>query len=163
MSKPKPKTPIRRIVTGHTTSNVTAVLMDGPAENTKSSRPGTTSTLIWSSDTMPIDIAVGQDVEDMGARITGTQPPPNGTRFIVMEFAPGEVGRMHRTETIDYISVLEGEIEMDMDEQTVRMKAGDIMVQRGTNHAWMNRSDKRARISIVLVDAKPLGFGDPKR
>jgi quercetin dioxygenase-like cupin family protein len=99
----------------------------------------------------------------MGARITGTQPSPLGTRFIVMEFAPGEVGRMHRTETIDYISVLEGEIEMDMDDTTVRMKAGDVLVQRGTNHAWMNRSDRRARISVVLIDAQPLGFGDPKR
>jgi quercetin dioxygenase-like cupin family protein len=163
MTKPTPTTPIRRIVTGHTDRNVTTVLMDGPAQNTKSSRPGTTSTLIWSSDTMPIAMPVGEAVEDMGARILGTQPPPNGTRFIVMEFAPGEVGRMHRTETIDYISVLEGEIEMDMDDSTVRMKAGDIMVQRGTNHAWMNRSDKRARISIVLIDAQPLGFGDPKR
>jgi hypothetical protein len=50
-----------------------------------------------------------------------------------------------------------------MDDTTVRMKAGDVLVQRGTNHAWMNRSDTRARISVVLIDAQPLGFGDPKR
>jgi uncharacterized cupin superfamily protein len=49
---------------------------------------------------------------------------------------------MHRTETIDYVIVIEGEIEMDMDASSVKLKAGDVMVQRGTNHAWANRSDK---------------------
>jgi uncharacterized cupin superfamily protein len=57
--------------------------------------------------------------------------------------------------------VLEGEIDMDMDDSTVKMKAGDVMVQRGTNHAWANRSDKRARVAFVLIDAVPLGIGHP--
>ena len=68
---------------------------------------------------------------------------------------------MHRTETIDYAIVLEGEIEMDMDGSTVMMKAGDVMVQRGTNHAWANRSTARARVAFVLIDAAPLGIGHP--
>jgi uncharacterized cupin superfamily protein len=68
---------------------------------------------------------------------------------------------MHRTETVDYVIVLEGEIEMDMDRSTVKMKAGDAMVQRGTNHAWANRSGKRARVAFVLLDAAPLGIGHP--
>jgi uncharacterized cupin superfamily protein len=68
---------------------------------------------------------------------------------------------MHRTETIDYVIVIEGEIDMDMDDSTVKLKAGDIMVQRGTNHAWANRSSKHARVAFVLVDAKPLGIGKP--
>jgi uncharacterized cupin superfamily protein len=68
---------------------------------------------------------------------------------------------MHRTETIDYVIVIEGEIEMDMDASTVKLKQGDIMIQRGTNHAWANRSDKRARVAFVLVDAEPLGIGTP--
>ena len=50
---------------------------------------------------------------------------------------------MHRTETIDYVIVIEGEIDMDMDDSTVKLKAGDVMVQRGTNHAWANRGSKR--------------------
>jgi uncharacterized cupin superfamily protein len=54
---------------------------------------------------------------------------------------------------------LEGEIEMDMDDSSVKLKAGDILVQRGTNHTWMNRGTVRARIAVVLVDAKPLGIG----
>jgi uncharacterized cupin superfamily protein len=57
--------------------------------------------------------------------------------------------------------VLEGEIEMDMDDSTVKMKAGDVMVQRGTNHAWANRSNQRARVAFVLIDAVPLGLGQP--
>jgi uncharacterized cupin superfamily protein len=68
---------------------------------------------------------------------------------------------MHRTETIDYVIVIDGEIEMDMDASTVKLKAGDILVQRGTNHAWANRSGRNARVAFVLVDAKPLGIGQP--
>jgi quercetin dioxygenase-like cupin family protein len=98
----------------------------------------------------------------MGARILGTAPPANGSRFIVMEFAPGVVSEMHRTETIDYIIVLSGEIEMDMDDSTVKLHTGDVMVQRGTNHAWANRSKEPARLAIVLMDGKPLGIGHPR-
>jgi quercetin dioxygenase-like cupin family protein len=153
--------PIRRFVTGHDASNVAKVIMQGPATNAKYPSPGTVSTLIWSTDRTPADIAVGETVEDLGARIIGTAPPANGTRFAVIDFPPGNEARMHRTETIDYVIVLEGEIEMDMDDSTVKMKAGDVMVQRGTNHAWANRSDKRARLAFVLIDAVPLGIGRP--
>jgi quercetin dioxygenase-like cupin family protein len=79
----------------------------------------------------------------------------------VLDVPPGNRPFMHRTETVDYIVVVEGEIEMDMDNSTVKLKAGDIVVQRGTNHAWANRSSKRARIAVVLVDATPLGIGKP--
>jgi quercetin dioxygenase-like cupin family protein len=154
--------PIRRIVTGHAGDNVAGVLIEGPAQNTKTPRAGVASTLMWCTDAMPADIAAGKDVEDMGARILGTAPPENGTRFIVMEFAPGIASEMHRTETIDYIAVLDGEIDMDMDDSTVTLKAGDVMVQRGTNHAWINRSKAPARLAIVLLDAKPLGIGHPR-
>ena len=153
--------PIRRVVTGHDAGHVAKVIIDGAATNAKPPRAGLVSTLIWSTDRTPADIATGEDIEDMGARVLGTAPPANGTRFAVIDFPPGNEPRMHRTETIDYVIVLEGEIEMDMDNSTVKMKAGDIMVQRGTNHAWANRSDKRARVAFVLIDAVPLGIGHP--
>ncbi len=133
------RAPIRRVITGHDDKNVAKVILEGPAANTKTPREGVASTLMWCSDAMPADISIGE-VEDMGARILGTAPPENGSRFIVMEFAAGVVSEMHRTETIDYIVMLEGEIDMDMDDTTVKLRAGDIMVQRGTNHAWVNRS-----------------------
>jgi quercetin dioxygenase-like cupin family protein len=148
-------------VTGHDANKVAKVIRAGAATNARRPSAGTVSTLIWSTDQTPADIAIGENVEDLGARIIGTAPPPNGTRFAVIDFPPGNAPRMHRTETIDYVIVLEGEIEMDMDGSTVKMKAGDVMVQRGTNHAWANRSDERARVAFVLVDAVPLGIGHP--
>jgi len=138
--------PIRRFVTGHDADNVAKVLMEGPATNVKRPSAAAVSTLIWSTDRTPADISIGEDVEDLGARIIGTAPPANGTRFAVIDFPPDNEPRMHRTET---------------DESTVKLKAGDVMVQRGTNHAWANRSAKRARVAFVLIDATPLGIGHP--
>lgn len=152
--------PIRRIVTGHDDADVAKVLTDAPATNSKKAGNGAVSTLIWCTDGTPADIPAGTGFEDMGARIVGTQPPPNGTRFAVIEFPPGEPTQMHRTESIDYVICIEGRIDMDMDDSTVTMDAGDVMVQRGTNHAWVNRYDAPARVAFVLIDANPLGIGD---
>jgi quercetin dioxygenase-like cupin family protein len=153
--------PVRRIVTGHDANHVAKALLEGPATNAKYPAPGIVSTMIWYTDRMPADIAVGETPEDMGARVIGTPPPPSGTRFAVIDFPPGNPAIMHRTETLDYVVMIEGELEMDMDDSTVKLKAGDVMVQRGTNHAWINRSDKRARAAFVLIDAEPLGIGHP--
>jgi len=147
--------PIRRVITGHDGKNVAKVILEGPATNTKRPRDGVASTLMWCSDRMPADISIGADAEDMGARILGTAPPENGSRFIVMEFAPGIASEMHRTETVDYIVMLSGEIEMDMDDSTVKLRAGDIMVQRGTNHAWVNRSKAPARLATCCSTPSP--------
>lgn len=154
---------IRRIVTGHDRNDTAKAITDGVATNTKQAGTGAVSTLIWCTDDTPADIAVGEDFEDMGARIIGTQPPPNGSRFAVIEFPPGEPTRMHRTESIDYVICMSGKIDMDMDDSTVTMEAGDVMVQRGTNHAWVNRYDDPAKVAFILIDAKPLGIGSPVR
>jgi quercetin dioxygenase-like cupin family protein len=162
MSSEKPDyPPIRRVITGHDGAHIAKVLIDGPATNAKYPSVGTVSTLIWCTDGAPASIPVGEVPEDMGARILGTAPPPKGTRFAVIDFPPGNAPHMHRTETIDYVIVLEGEIDMDMDQSTVHLKAGDVMVQRGTNHAWANRSGARARVAFVLIDAEPIGIGQP--
>ncbi len=153
--------PIRRVVTGHDRAYTAKVLIDGAATNAKYPSPGAVSTLIWCTDQTPPPMPIGENVEDMGARIVGTPPPAGGTRFAIIDYPPGNVPRMHRTETIDYVIVLEGEIDMDMDDSTVRLRPGDVMVQRGTNHAWANRGTQRARLAFVLVDAEPLGIGKP--
>jgi quercetin dioxygenase-like cupin family protein len=153
--------PIRRVVTGHDGARVAQVLIDAPATNAKYPQPGQVSTLMWCTAGAPAEIPIGEKPEDMGARIIGTAPPPSGARFAVIDFPPDNQPHMHRTETIDYVIVMEGEIEMDMDDSSVKLKAGDIMIQRGTNHAWANRSGRRARVAFVLVDAKPLGIGNP--
>jgi len=153
--------PIRRVVTGHDARNTAKIIRDAPATNAKYPAPGAVSTMIWCTDRTPADISVGEKIKDMGARIIGTAPPTGGSRFAVIDFPPGNKPHMHRTETVDYVIVIEGEIEMDMDGSTVKLKTGDVMVQRGTNHAWANRSDKRARVAFVLIDAEPLGIGNP--
>jgi quercetin dioxygenase-like cupin family protein len=154
--------PIRRVVTGYGDDHVAKVLMDGPATNAESPRPGVVGTLVWSTDGTPAAIPVGDRPEDMGARKLGTTPPPNGSRFTVIDYPPGNTPAMHRTETIDYVIVMDGEIDMDMpNKSTVKLKAGDIVVQRGADHAWANRSNKPARLAFVLIDAKPLGIGHP--
>jgi quercetin dioxygenase-like cupin family protein len=153
--------PIRRVVTGHDNNNVAKVIMDGEASNHKGGASGARSTLVWITEGAPAEMPVGEQVEDLGAHILGTPPPPNGTRFAVITFPPGNPGRMHRTETIDYVIVMQGELDMDMDDSTVKLKAGDVMVQRGTNHAWVNRGTEVARAAFVLIDAKPLGIGHP--
>jgi quercetin dioxygenase-like cupin family protein len=153
--------PIRRIVTGHDQNGTAQVIIDGPASNVRRAPHGNSSTLMWCTDRNPADISIGTDAEDMGARILGTPPPPNGTRFTVNDFPPGGTPLMHRTETVDYVLVLAGEIDMDMDDSTVTLRAGDIMIQRGTNHAWANRGTETARVAFILVDAEPLGIGNP--
>lgn len=151
----------RRIVTGHDQDTRSSILLDGPAANTRSSMPGVSATLLWCTDRMPADNAIGRDVEDMGARIIGTAPPLNGTRFAIVEIAPGVRTGMHRTETIDYIVVLSGELELELDCDMVSLKAGDTVVQRGTDHIWENKGSIPVRAAVITVDAEPLGIGYP--
>ena len=153
--------PVRRVVTGHDDNHVAKVLIDGPATNAKRPSPGLVSTLIWSTDATPGKLPIGEQIEDYGARTLGTAPPKNGTRFAVIDFPPGNHPHMHRTDTIDYVIVIEGEIDMEVDDSTVTLKQGDVMVQRGTNHAWANRGSARARVAFVLIDAEPIGVGEP--
>lgn len=155
--------PVRRVITGHDQSNVAKVLIDGPAGNARTPMPGLKTTLLWCTTETPANIAAGGAIEDMGARKLGPQPPPNGSRFAVIDFSPGNKVVMHRTESIDYVIVLSGTIEMDMDDSTVMLKAGDVLVQRGTNHAWANRSSEPARVAFVLIDGKALGIGHAVR
>lgn len=153
--------PIRRIVTGHDAAGVAKILWDGPATNARHSASGNRSTLLWSSAETPADIALGEAPEDEGARTLGTPPPPNGTRFAINDLPPGAVGAHHRTDSLDYAIILAGDVDLVMDEGRTRCNVGDVIVQRGTNHSWVNAGTTPARIAFVLIDAKPLGIGRP--
>ena len=152
---------IRRVVTGHDENGKAKVIIDGIAGNERAgSAAGQYNTLMWCTDSMPCEMPIGEDAEDMGARKLGTYPPVNGTRFMIADYPPGNIPRMHRTETIDYIIVLDGEIEMELDDkEVVTIRQGDVMIQRGTYPAWRNVSDRPCRMAFVLIDAKPLGIG----
>ncbi len=106
--------PVRRVVTGHDANNVAKVLIDAPRDQPQGGRGALDPDVDHRPD--PADIGVGEKIEDLGARIVGTPPPPNGTRFCVIDFPPGNHPHMHRTETVDYVIVIDGEIEMDMDD-----------------------------------------------
>ena len=150
--------PVRRVVTGHDVDDVAKVLWDERINRVKIGKSGVL-THLWNTRTTPADIRVGSVLDDPADESHVTPPPPNGSRFVVIDYPPGNSGTMHRTETIDYVIVMTGEIDMVMDDSTVTLRAGDVMVQRGTNHAWFNRGTENARIAFVLVDAEPLGIG----
>jgi quercetin dioxygenase-like cupin family protein len=152
---------LRRLVTAHTEDGKAYVAIDAEITNLKTGASGSTVRHVWNTREMPADIRIGA-FDDPGAEAHITPPPANGTRFAVIDFPPGNTGVMHRTESLDYVIVLEGEIDMDIDDETVHMQAGDVMVQRGTNHAWCNRGDASARVAFILVDAQPLGIGHPR-
>jgi quercetin dioxygenase-like cupin family protein len=144
----------RRVVTGHDAAGTAIVLIDGPATNHKFPDPHVSSTMMWSTDAAPTSI-LGD--EDEGARILGTAPPANGSRFTMMEFQPGNVVHgLHRTDTVDYAICISGELDMFLDATNfVTLRAGDVLIQRGTYHAWANRGTEPCRLAVVLIDALP--------
>jgi len=144
---------IRRIVTGHDDAGAAVIWIDGDATNHKFPSDKITSTLMWSTDVSPAQLF---GAEDEGGRILGSAPPANGSRFTVMEFQPGNAANLHRTDTVDYVICLTGEIDMFVDDaRFITMHAGDVLIQRGTLHGWANRSDKPCRLAVILLDAQP--------
>ena len=145
---------VRRVVTGHDRSGKAVVTIDEIAK-TGSARPGVTTSVIWSSEGFPIS---NDGDADEAKRQVGTWHP-NGTVFRIIEFAPGNGGRNHRTDSLDYAVVLSGEIDMDLDGTETHLKAGDVIVQRGTIHNWINRGREPCVIAFVLIDARPATAG----
>ena len=135
--------------------------MDGPAGNVKFPGPGTASATLWCTDQTPADIGIGESIEDFGARDLTIPPPANGSRFGIVDFPPGNARFMHRTETIDYVIVMSGEIDMEMDDFNGEIEGWRRHGSARHNHAWINRGSVTARVAFVLVDAKPLGIGKP--
>jgi len=167
---------IRRVVTVHAADGTAVVLSDGIASNVRTRSSGISATLVWTTDSIPATYSN----DDRGAVQIGTGPPPKHTALRVVEFPPhneapaeentavlAEMGiappsgerlpprhpHMHATDSVDYAIVLEGEIDMLLDDTEVHLEAGDILVQQGTNHAWVNRSDAPCKIAFVLIDS----------
>ena len=147
---------VRRVVTGHDAQGRAVVKIDELAKNVRSGRQGASSSVIWSTDSFPV---VNEGDDDLGQRQTGTTLE-NGTVFRVVRYEPGVAPRRHRTDSVDYAVVISGEIDMELDGETVTLKAGDVLVQRGTVHNWVNRSTAAAIVAFVLVAAKPVKVGD---
>lgn len=150
----------RRVVTGHDANGVSVVVSDGivPVHRVMP-QDGVGFYEVWNTDSMPAPVAPVEPNEPT-ERSLRVPPEPNGTKIRINEFFPGFINELgnqspfHRTESIDYGIVLEGEIWLVLDDSEVLLKAGDVCVQRGTDHAWANRSDKVCRVAFILVDGK---------
>jgi mannose-6-phosphate isomerase-like protein (cupin superfamily) len=171
----------RLVITGNNDEGKSFIVSDGDAPHVRvfERYGGTAVTDLWMTTSMP---ANNESVEDPGGRDFAIEPPPHGTVFRIVEYPPDrvrlagldrdaafrEMGAshaivkedarhpgMHRTETLDYAIVLSGEIYAVMDEGEVLLGAGDCLIQRGTNHAWSNRTEEPCLIAFVLIDADP--------
>jgi quercetin dioxygenase-like cupin family protein len=146
---------VRRVVTGHDASGRAVIKIDEVSHNITSNRPGATACVVWTTESFPVNNAAD---DDQARRPVGTTLK-NGTVFRVIEFAPGVAPRNHRTDSIDYAVVLSGEIDMELDDSVVHLHAGDVLVQRGTIHNWVNRGTAPCVMAFILIDAKPVEVG----
>jgi hypothetical protein len=177
---------IRRIVTGHNARGRSVIASDAPSPHVMTLRgiPTFGVTEIWTTDSTPADnrrvkdpckVPVQLAPPKRGTVVRVVEFPPDklwiraadrdqafasmgrsGAQALAHDASASRHPMMHRTQTIDYAIVLSGEIWALMDSGETKMKAGDILVQRGTNHAWSNRSKKPCLVAFVLIDAKPL-------
>lgn len=159
MNSPLPEGNIpRRVVTGHDKSGVSVVISDDvvPVHRVMP-QDGVGFYEIWQTDAMPAPISPIEPSEPT-ERTLRVPPEPHGTKIRINEFFPGFINDLgnqspiHRTESIDYGIVLEGEIVLVLDNSEVTLRAGDVVIQRGTDHAWANRTDKVCRVAFILVD-----------
>ncbi|MDR0224836.1 MAG: cupin domain-containing protein [Burkholderiaceae bacterium] len=170
--------PIRRVVTANDDQGRSFIEQDGvsPAVRLVEERPGYRITNLWRTDASPAHI----NAPDTIALHQGVAPPPYGTVLRILDIPaepqdpeelrraleatfqrmygdahrhvqPGEHPGMHSTDSVDYALMLEGELVAILDRQETVLRAGDVLIQRGTRHAWANRSGRPARIAFVLV------------
>jgi mannose-6-phosphate isomerase-like protein (cupin superfamily) len=173
--------PVRRIVTGFAPGGAATIIEDRAAPHTMTvpERPGYRVTSLWVTGETPVKL---EAADGTGAH-KGLLPPKSGSVVRIIDIPPepkdkaamermqsatfGQIYAdharsggaqkhpgMHQTDTVDYAVVLEGEITAVLEDKETLMKAGDVLIQRGTNHAWANRSDKMCRILFVLLDGK---------
>jgi mannose-6-phosphate isomerase-like protein (cupin superfamily) len=141
---------VRRVVTGHDASGKAVVRIDDVGAHVASGRPHMSRQLIWTTDDLPVHFA--ENGEDKGARQIGTTIE-HGSVFRVVEYEPGVAPRNHRTDSIDYAVVMSGEIDMELDDTIVHLKAGDVLVQQGTIHNWVNNGTVPCVIAFVLISS----------
>lgn len=168
----------RRVVTGHDADGKAVCVSDQEATAIlqRPARPGVTLTNLWRTTATPAEFDGPEETVDGPFLL---HPPEHGSVFRVIEFEPedpdvlatldgksafGDMGAahaivegarhpfMHRTDSVDYAVILKGEIDMLLDDSEVHLNEGDMVVQRGTNHAWSNRGSESCFIAFVLID-----------
>ena len=148
-----PQLPIRRVVTTHDSAGKAKILFDDDAPRQINFRPGSDTTLIWVADNLPASNAGDADTSllDIGTAVE------NGAVFRIVDFSPGVAPRVHRTQSVDFAVVMSGTIWMELDDgEEVALHAGDVLVQRGTIHNWVNRGEDICRVAFVIVSSDPV-------
>jgi mannose-6-phosphate isomerase-like protein (cupin superfamily) len=167
----------RRVVTAHDSDGKAIAMFDGRLMSKQRSPGANAITMLWVTEETPADVSGSKDRADVKV---GVPPPANGSIFRIVDFPPTRPGEhpvdhhqmligmgidpetqgymrhphTHRTRSVDYAIILDGEIDMLMDDSEVHMTAGDVLVQQGTNHAWVNNGTKPCRIAFILIDAE---------
>ena len=170
---------MRRIVTGHNKNGKSIISIDGPPARSIGEDVGGLYEL-WNTDGNDID---SSDFNDRADEDIILAPPTGGTKFRYFQINPmpegvsnemmqeiaadafGKIGAshhridtskhpaMHKTDTIDYIILLKGDVTLILDEEEIRLEPHDVVVQRGTNHAWVNNGNEPALLIAVLIDS----------
>ena len=136
---------VRRIVTGHTENGQSKVQWESELES-KPGRQGFEQVVLWATDSLPPRLTDDDPTTwELGTSLA------NGSVLRIARYEPGVAERWHRTDTIDYGIVLAGELWMQLDEGEVHLKAGDVVIQRGTIHNWENRGTEPCLMAFILI------------
>jgi quercetin dioxygenase-like cupin family protein len=162
---------VRRVVTGHDATGKSIISRDEVlSPRDRGVGANVTGCEIWSTERMPVDNSPEAEAAELAGFVytdRNNDLPRNnyvrsgsGTLIRIIEWGPGNPPYTHRTQTVDYIVVLSGEIDLELDgDEAVHLKAGDTLVQRGGIHTWLNRGTEPAVMAAVLIDATPVEAG----
>jgi quercetin dioxygenase-like cupin family protein len=151
----------RRVVTGHDADGQAVVVEDealrpAPLAET-AGLAGAVFFQLWATHEMPVDASDATFERQRGGSTTTVVGSGKGSVLRIGELAPGTRSPMHRTQSLDYGILLEGTCDLELDGgDVVTLRAGDVVIQRGTNHLWHNRSAAPCRFAWILLDAQPL-------
>jgi uncharacterized cupin superfamily protein len=152
---------VRRVVTGHNADGLSVVKTDELVPGVTRGIGGITGCEIWSTDQMPVDNSAAAEAAQRAGFVKHHIPnyvgTGGGTTFRIDELAPGNARFTHRTETVDYCIQLSGEVDCELESgEVVHLKAGDIFINRGGLHTWVNNGSVPAVGAAVMIDAKPV-------
>jgi quercetin dioxygenase-like cupin family protein len=143
----------RRVVTGHDQVGKSVFLSDGPPPVSRTAPDGASFHELWSTPAAPAPLTATEP--DPADGPVAVPPPAHGTKIRINWFPPGLVSPVHRTESVDYGIVIDGEVVLVLDDGAeTTVYPGDVVIQRGTSHRWENRGGRPAQMVFVLVDAE---------
>ncbi|MFP6868235.1 MAG: cupin domain-containing protein [Nitrospinota bacterium] len=144
---------LRRVVTGHDENGKAIVKIDEVMTKPRSNRPGNEGHGVWGTDIYPANLNTDAD----GKAIEPGPPGSTASKFRVTQYSPGVTSRMHRTHSLDYVVIMKGEIDMAFDDGViVHLKEGDVCVQHGTIHNWVNNGTEPCVVAFILLAADPI-------